>query len=616
MVGASVTEQVLSPRVLGLAGKHYMSKNKLQQRPLLLVKHVLALEEIIVGSLEGYSDVDRIAAGFFAFAIYARARHSDAQNAGSILADVHRQEDGSTVGYLEAQVERSKTSTTLERKTRYLPMVAPIHGVGPGCWGLEWMRLLADHGPVLGAGRPLLPGPMENGQWQNIPLSAEAAARWLRSLLNNIPAKFSKSEVKVLGAHSLKVTLLSWASKYGLSVQTRSILGYHSKSKGSVLIYGRDNLSQPLREIEEVIEAVSMKRFSRTLFALVTSRSQVILMSNALKFFLTRPPRILRTKRRRIMKLRKPLLRDWILGNLLRAVFAGTSDLDVRAVRDQKRAELSEVETITGTVKTLKNLAFISSYSPGQADDAYAVVTAELKQQVERTEEVQIRALTQPESAERYENQVKRLAGVNIRGSTEPSERLVDICVAIYERNQLQYVPWSRCSSCEHESQSESRKEVKLTLDGGGKVKVDSSTKELVADTSSEVHITQALQRRALAMEQANIVSYTLLDLWHQRLMKARLTDPPPGYDETRAAIQANAEGRPIDRIIKDVMYRVEVGTLLQPLPSASTHSGGKPGPQPAASPAKGDRGGKAKGKGKGKGSRLGTPRMPAELEA
>ena len=267
--------------------------------------------------------------------------------------------------------------------------------------------------------------------------------------------------------------------------------------------------------------------------------------------------------------------------------------------------------------------------------EAYAVVTAELKQQVERSEEVQVRTLTQPERAERYDKQVKRLSGVNIKGSSEPSERLVDVCVAIYERNQLQYVPWSRCSSREQEAQNESRKEVKLALDGSGKVKVDSASKEVVADTSTEVLVMQALQRRALAMEQANIVSYTLLDLWHQRLMKARLTDPPPGYprpsfdqlrladqklfselqDETRSGIQALSSGRPVDNLIKDVMHRAEVSSLLLPLPAPSVASIAKstataPPPQPTW---KGN--GKGKSKLKGKTGRMGAPRMPAELE-
>ncbi|CAE7854921.1 unnamed protein product, partial [Symbiodinium necroappetens] len=493
-----------------------MTKRKLQQKPPLHAKHVFALEEIVCGKVANYSAADKVAAGFFLFAIYARARHSDAQNSSTLEEDLCEDEDGDVTGFLEARIERSKTSTTLERKTRWLPLVATIHGISDECWGLEWMKVLAENGPPLGPGRPLLPGPMENGQWQNVPLSPE------------------------------------------------------------------DEERPDHRDEEEALQ----------------------------------------------------LLDPW-------------------------------VETIASSVKTLKNLAFISSYSPGQADDAplmevlssllsepdlsialkgswraafheaYAVATAELKQQVERSEEVQVRALTQPERAERYEKQVKRLSGVDIKGSSEPSERLVDVCVAIYERNQLQYVPWSRCSSREQEAQNESRKEVKLALDGSGKVKVDSASKEVVADTSTEVLVMQALQRRALAMEQANIVSYTLLDLWHQRLMKARLTDPPPGYsrpsfdqlrladqklfselqDETRSGIQALSSGRPVDNLIKDVMHRAEVSSLLLPLPAPSVASVAKstataPPPQPTW---KGN--GKGKGKLKGKTGRMGTPRMPAELE-
>ncbi|CAE7029147.1 unnamed protein product, partial [Symbiodinium sp. KB8] len=438
--------------------------------------------------------------------------HSDAQNSSALEEDLCEDENGDVTGFLEARIERSKTSTTLERKTRWLPMVATIHGISDQCWGLEWMKVLAENGPPLGPGRPLLPGPMDNGQWQNVPLSPEASARWLRGLLYRHPADFPKNEIHELGTHSLKATLLSWSSKYG-----------------SVLVYGRDNISQPLRELDEVIRADEERPDHRD-------------EEEALQ-----------------------LLDPWVgpgLGNGLIWL---------------------PVETIASSVKTLKNLAFISSYSPGQADDAplmevlstllsaYAVVTAELKQQVER-----------------YDKQVKRLSGVSIKGSSEPSERLVDVCVAIYERNQLQYVPWSRpCSA------------------------------------------------GALAMEQANIVSYTLLDLWHQRLMKARLTDPPPGYsrpsfdqlrladqelfselqDETRSGIQALSSGRPVDNLIKDVMHRAEVSSLLLPLPAPSAASIAKsaatvPPPQPTW---KGN--GKGKGKLKGKTGRMGTPRMPAELE-
>eukprot|EP00971_Amphidinium_carterae_P255226 5066706-Amphidinium_carterae.1 len=48
-------------------------------------------------------------------------------------------------------------------------------------------------------------------------------------------------------------------AKYGLSLETRRLLGYRSHTReGSVLVYSRDALAQPLRELEKVLRAVSL----------------------------------------------------------------------------------------------------------------------------------------------------------------------------------------------------------------------------------------------------------------------------------------------------------------------------------------------------------------------
>ena len=91
-------------------------------------------------------------------------------------------------------------------------------------------------------------------------------------------------------------------------------------------------------------------------------------------------------------------------------------------------------------------MRFSSSYVPGAGDDtaflktlrsvlnreatlgelasfrkllheAYSVVTTEMKQQLERSEDVQVRKLTQPERADMYQKQVKKLSGLNLRGT-------------------------------------------------------------------------------------------------------------------------------------------------------------------------------------------------------
>ena len=93
---------------------------------------------------------------------------------------------------------------------------------------------------------------------------------------------------------------------------------------------------------------------------------------------------------------------------------------------------------VKNSVSSLRQLAFISSFTPGQSDEAplmaalksmlgrdaelavqasfralyheaYAVVTSELKQRIEKSEEPASRRLTQPERAERYEKQKAKL---------------------------------------------------------------------------------------------------------------------------------------------------------------------------------------------------------------
>ena len=71
-----------------------------------------------------------------------------------------------------------------------------------------------------------------------------------------------KEYIHQLGTHSCKTTILSWAAKKGTDLQIRKVMGYHSLGKSnSVFIYGRDNVSPALREIEEIINMIKSGRF-------------------------------------------------------------------------------------------------------------------------------------------------------------------------------------------------------------------------------------------------------------------------------------------------------------------------------------------------------------------
>ena len=75
--------------------------------------------------------------------------------------------------FLEAKVSRSKTSYTLERKTRYLPMAAPAFGVTAVGWSEEWLKLLATSTACAGLSRNVEECP---GAHRNQPRLATAHA--------------------------------------------------------------------------------------------------------------------------------------------------------------------------------------------------------------------------------------------------------------------------------------------------------------------------------------------------------------------------------------------------------------------------------------------------------
>ncbi len=93
------------------------------------------MESVLAGVHER-SWADRHAAGCFLFMIYARARFSDMMNVSSITLEAHEL-DGERFGYIEAEVTRSKTSYSLDRRVRLLPMSATIQGISNFFWAAE-----------------------------------------------------------------------------------------------------------------------------------------------------------------------------------------------------------------------------------------------------------------------------------------------------------------------------------------------------------------------------------------------------------------------------------------------------------------------------------------------
>ena len=239
-----------SGRVAGLSAKLFMQKRKLRQRNPLRVKDLCLLEEICAGRHDRPLQ-ERVAAGFFAFITHARARFSDGQRVCSI-SFVKGVSD-----FLEVSVSKSKTSFTLERKVRYLPMAARAVGVSGVRWADSWIDVMHEAGIIVAEEQPLLPCPASRGTWRKVPLPCDQGCSWLRAMLN---ANGDESFLSNVGTHSCKRTLLSWASKRGLPRDVRAILGYHtSKSAGvgTELIYEADAQAHPLARMSAMLDEVT-----------------------------------------------------------------------------------------------------------------------------------------------------------------------------------------------------------------------------------------------------------------------------------------------------------------------------------------------------------------------
>ena len=188
---------------------------------------------------------------FFLFMTFGRLRYSDAQAVTELELEIPV---GQAHGHLEGAAERCKTNTSLEKKTRLLPVVVTTRSFSRDGWIQQWLEIRASSGLQVGPGIPLLPSPAANGGWTRAPLSCEAAGEWLRALLKET---LGPSAGPRIATHSCKASILSMAAKYGMEPAARRLLGYHSAGRDkSMLVYSRDSMSWPVRLMEGMLDDI------------------------------------------------------------------------------------------------------------------------------------------------------------------------------------------------------------------------------------------------------------------------------------------------------------------------------------------------------------------------
>ena len=266
------------------------------------------------------------------------------------------------------------------------------------------------------------------------------------------------------------------------------------------------------------------------------------------------------------------------LGKLSYAVTNPGVSVSDEALKTFTTAIRTGVDVTLADGSALKRLIFESQ--------TFAV--AALKASVQSSEIEAPKRLAAPERLARIESLKTRYAGVEIVGPLEPSHSLYDICMTVFETEEIRYIAPSKCLSRQQELATlKPEKEVQLDAAKGSLiVKEVANQKEI--NISSDLALFQALTRRALAFDLIGLATYTTVHRWHSRMFALMEQAPAPGFQRVNQAqllradrqafvrmgelangsLKPRADGtRPLDDIINALPNDVSVTYFLLPMP-------------------------------------------------
>ena len=248
----SLEPTLCSRRLTGICEIMLAGKRLLRQALVLTVTQVLQLHAILEDPNRHL--VDRALVAYILFALYWRCRNSDLLAIHSIDTDFDL-----SGGYVIVNTCNHKSGRMAALKTRLMPIIIPCRGVDGSVWPFTAFKVMKDVGSLQSyqVDGPLLRAPSTvSGEFMRRGLKTMEVSKVLRSFLNiDEPAPGSTNEV--VSSHSLKATFLAWSARFGLSPQTRSLLGRHTTCLNETFaIYSRDLACAPVAELQRLIDAV------------------------------------------------------------------------------------------------------------------------------------------------------------------------------------------------------------------------------------------------------------------------------------------------------------------------------------------------------------------------
>ena len=272
--------------------------------------------------------------------------------------------------------------------------------------------------------------------------------------------------------------------------------------------------------------------------------------------------------------------------------------------------------------------------------ESHTVALVDMRSRVDSTGDEVPKKLQAPERAARYRAQQARMPGLTLTGEYEPSYGLIDAAVAQYDGNELKYLAIENCTSREQELMGDKKDVDLIKIDRSKTLKLATEPCPLLADVSSDLKVKNALFRRALAYDQAGLITFVVQESWITKMFRLMAEPAIDGYspitlqqclradrklfvrmaEATRESIIPTlGHVRPLDAAMTTYSEHQEVTHLLSPLMNTGRSREGPYSKGPREQKGKSTKGeGKShrgdKGKGKGSGKKGGQGKSQRQL--
>ena len=210
---------------------------------------------------------------------------------------------------------------------------------------------------------------------------------------------------------------------------------------------------------------------------------------------------------------------------------------------------------------TMSTFAFASSWSPGSGDDqafinqvarpllgaadhadlpklrklyheAYTIVAAELRSRLEGTQEAdgsKTRKLPPVERKTRWAQLKAAYAHLQLSDQLEPAHHVVDKFHSMRVDGELRYLAPHEVPTRDQELHNVKTEEL-IKKDASGHLRAHDETKLPEADTRTDLRLRQAYTRRGLALEVADVMSFTAHEKLIDKMFQEYQREPPMGY--------------------------------------------------------------------------------------